>query len=131
MSEFVARIKNFVVLVPSEVGGEGVGHTQLDRAHAGKLTTSQFFGGRITRDMTARAAVSRAFCRLEEKLLSDRIYTRQQRPSWQVNILVLVQASNAALQCDGDAGSSLVFRFSCLRSLSKLLHPAASPSSDL
>lgn len=66
-------------------------------------------GGKSHRETRQRAAVSR---HLEEKVPSDRIYTRQQRPSWQVNILVLVRPSNAALLCDGDVVSSLVFRFS-------------------
>lgn len=70
------------------------------------------FGGKSHRETQQRAAVSRASRHLEEKVPSDRIYTRQQRPSWQVNILVLVRASNTVLLCDGDVVSSLVFRFS-------------------
>lgn len=132
----------------------GEGHTQLDGAHADKLTMSQFWGKITQGDTTASgslpslpssrrkrffrsylhktaAAVSRAFCHLEEKVISDRIYTRQQRPSWQVNILVLVRASNAALLCDGDVVSSLVFRFSHPKPHPFILRPHPPLTSDL
>lgn len=86
------------------------GGTHTTRRSACRQTHEETVLGRKShRETRQRAAVSR---HLEEKVPSDRIYTRQQRPSWQVNILVLVRASNAALLCDGDVVSSLVFRYS-------------------
>lgn len=133
MCELVARVKDLSCWCPLESGEQG--HTQLDGAHADKLTRRQFWGEITQGDTTASGSLPSLPS--SRRKSSFRSYLHKTAAS--------VLAGKHPRPCSGFKDCSSVRRrrrlfprlpiFTpqtvSLRSRPNLLHPAASLSSDL